>query len=107
MTGPNPEQGERKQIMNKSEIKLVAALHNIKVGRGILTIGSALLLSHKLQQSTVEEFAEWLSANADKLRMRIIHEHTLDSAEIDDAVDGVAKRLLELDSELTDNEEGD
>ena len=38
MTGPNPKQGERKQIMNRSEIKLVAALHNIKVGRGVLTI---------------------------------------------------------------------
>lgn len=67
----------------------------------MLTLRSALLIGDKLRKSTVEEFAEWLSANADKLRMRIIYEHELDSEELDAAVAGVAKRLLELDSDLT------
>ena len=83
--------------MKKEELKLIVALNNVKVGRGVLTLRSALLIGQKLQQSTVEEFAEWLSANADKLRMRIIHEHPLDIDEIDIAIAEVAERLLDFE----------
>lgn len=99
MTGPNPNMGGRKQIMNKSEIKLIAALSNIDLGNHrTLTLKSALTIADKLRSMTVQEFCNWLNTESE-LTFRIVTEYSLEGDLRDAAIDAVSERLLEIAEE--------